>query len=81
MPIVISKGDESSEFLVRRFKRLCEKDGLLSQIRNREFHKKPSVLKKEAKQTALKRQMKLLSRKSDAFLSRKRMKSKRIKKI
>jgi small subunit ribosomal protein S21 len=38
---------ESIEEAIRRFKRECEKDGILQEIRRREFYKPPSVVKKE----------------------------------
>jgi len=38
---------ESVEEAIRRFKRECEKNGIMQEIKKREFYKSPSVLKKE----------------------------------
>ncbi|MDR1418477.1 MAG: 30S ribosomal protein S21 [Endomicrobium sp.] len=38
---------ESIEEAIRRFKRDCEKNGIMQEIKKREFYKAPSVLKKE----------------------------------
>ncbi|MDR0401464.1 MAG: 30S ribosomal protein S21 [Endomicrobium sp.] len=38
---------ESVEEAIRRFKRECERNGVMQEIKRREFYKAPSVLKKE----------------------------------
>ena len=38
---------ESIDNALKRFKRECEKDGLLQEIRKREFYKSPSVIRRE----------------------------------
>ena len=38
---------ESVEEAIRRFKREREKNGIMQEIKKREFYKSPSVLKKE----------------------------------
>ncbi|OGS20691.1 MAG: 30S ribosomal protein S21 [Elusimicrobia bacterium RIFOXYA2_FULL_39_19] len=38
---------ESIEEALRRFKRGCERDGILQEIKRREFYKPPSVVRKE----------------------------------
>ena len=38
---------ESVEEAIRRFKRECEKNGIMQEIKKREFYKSPSVIKKE----------------------------------
>ncbi|MDR0985068.1 MAG: 30S ribosomal protein S21 [Endomicrobium sp.] len=38
---------ESIEEAIRRFKRECEKNGIMQEIKKREFYKPPSILKKE----------------------------------
>jgi len=38
---------ESIEEAIRRFKRECEKDGILQEIKKHEFYKPPSVVRKE----------------------------------
>jgi len=38
---------ESIEEAIRRFKRECERNGVMQEIKKREFYKAPSVVKKE----------------------------------
>ncbi|MDR3071124.1 MAG: 30S ribosomal protein S21 [Endomicrobium sp.] len=38
---------ESVDEAIRRFKRECERNGIMQEIKKREFYKSPSVLKKE----------------------------------
>jgi small subunit ribosomal protein S21 len=37
-----ARGGESVEQMLRRFKKLCEKEGLTKDIKRREFYEKPS---------------------------------------
>lgn len=59
MPSVQVKEDESFESALRRFKKQCEKAGVLSELRKREHYEKPSVRRKKkaiaARKKALKR--------------------------
>jgi len=43
---------ESIEEAIRRFKRECERNGIMQEIKKREFYKAPSVLRKEQKAEA-----------------------------
>lgn len=47
MPSVTVKEDESFESALRRFKKQCEKAGVLSELRKREHYEKPSVRRKK----------------------------------
>ncbi|MGI9950812.1 30S ribosomal protein S21 [Moorellaceae bacterium AZ2] len=47
--------DESLDNALRRFKRLCQKAGVLAEIRKREHYEKPSVRRKKKAQAAKKR--------------------------
>jgi small subunit ribosomal protein S21 len=38
---------ESIDSALRRFKKQCERDGIIQEIKRREFYKSPSVLRKE----------------------------------
>ena len=49
---------ESFESAMRRFKKQCEKAGILSEIRKREHYEKPSVKKKKKAIAAKKRAVK-----------------------
>lgn len=65
MPSVTVKEDESFESALRRFKKQCEKAGVLSELRKREHYEKPSVKRKKKALAARKRALKKL-RKQEA---------------
>ena len=54
-PTVRVNEGESFENAVKRFKKLCEKAGILSEVRKREHFEKPSMTRKKAKARAIKR--------------------------
>lgn len=62
MPIIKIRENESFDIALRRFKRSCEKAGILSEIRKREFYEKPTTERKRAKASAIKRSTKKLMR-------------------
>jgi len=62
MPSVRVKENEPFEVALRRFKRTCEKAGVLTEIRRREFFEKPSQQRKRKEAAAQKRHLKRLSR-------------------
>lgn len=62
MPIVKVRENEPFEVALRRFKRSCEKAGVLSEIRRREFYEKPTQERKRKAAAAVKRHMKRISR-------------------
>ena len=45
---VKSRGGESVEGMLRRFKKLCEKEGLTKDIKRKAFYEKPSERKRRA---------------------------------
>ena len=58
MPFVHVKENEPFEVALRRFKRSCEKAGILSELRRREFYEKPTSVRKRKAAAAVKRQLK-----------------------
>ncbi|MFO1518855.1 MAG: 30S ribosomal protein S21 [bacterium] len=58
MPGIRIKEGETFEAAVRRFKKQCEKAGILSELRKREHYEKPSVKKKRKAISARKRAQK-----------------------
>ena len=52
------RDNESIESAIRRFKKQCEKAGILAELRKREHYEKPSVKKKRKAIAARKRAMK-----------------------
>ena len=62
MPFVKLKENEPFDVALRRFKRSCEKAGVLSEVRRREFYEKPTSVRKRKLAAAVKRHAKKLSR-------------------
>ena len=62
MPIVRLREHEPFEIALRRFKRICEKTGILSEIRRREFYEKPTQVRKRKAAAAVKRNQKRVNR-------------------
>lgn len=62
MPSVRVRENEYFDAALRRFKRACEKAGVLTELRRREFYEKPTQERKRKKAAAVKRHMKRVSR-------------------
>ena len=62
MPHVRVRENEPFEVALRRFKRTCEKAGVVSEVRRREFYEKPTTERKRKAAAAVKRQLKRNSR-------------------
>ena len=62
MPGVRIRESEHFDAALRRFKRACEKAGILTELRRREFYEKPTQERKRKKAAAVKRHMKRNSR-------------------
>ena len=62
MPIIQIKENEYFDAAMRRFKRTCEKAGILAELRRREFYEKPTQERKRKKAAAVKRHLKKSSR-------------------
>ncbi len=58
MPSVRVRESDSFENALKRFKKQCEKEGILSEIKKREHYEKPSVKKKKKAIAARKKAMK-----------------------
>ena len=64
MPAVKVKENEPVDIAIRRFKRACEKAGILADVRKHEFYEKPTQERKRKKAAAVKRYKKKMSRES-----------------
>ena len=64
MPQVRLKENEPFDVALRRFKRSCEKAGILSEVRRREFYEKPTSVRKRKAAAAVKRHHKKVQRES-----------------
>ena len=62
MPNARVRDNEPFEVALRRFKRTCEKAGVLTDLRKKEFFEKPSQERKRKRAAAVKRQAKKVSR-------------------
>ena len=64
MPSVRVKQDEPFDLILRRFRRSCEKAGVFTESRRREYYEKPTSVKKRKGAAAVKREKKRVSRKN-----------------
>ncbi len=53
-----ARGGESVEQMMRRFKKLCEKEGLTKDIKRKEFYEKPSERARRAARKSVNRRLK-----------------------
>ena len=58
MPEVIVREKEPFEIALRRFKKKCDKEGIISEVRKRQFFEKPSIRRKKKALAARKRSSK-----------------------
>ncbi len=58
MPGVKVRENESFDSALKRFKKQCEKAGILSEMRKREHYEKPSIKRKKKAMAARKRALK-----------------------
>jgi len=62
MPSVKVRENEPFEYALRRFKRSCEKVGVLAETRRREYYEKPTQERKRKAAAAVKRNLRRLAR-------------------
>jgi small subunit ribosomal protein S21 len=55
---VKARSGEGTEQMMRRFKKLCEKEGLTKDIKRKEFYEKPSERRRRAARKSLARRLK-----------------------
>ena len=67
MPFVKVRENEPFDVALRRFKRSCEKAGVLSEVRKRVYYEKPTAVRKRKAAAAVKRHLKKLQRESRRF--------------
>ncbi len=63
MAVVHVKEDEPFEKALKRFKKIIEKEGILTEYKRREYYEKPSVKRKRKQRAARKRLIKALKKK------------------
>jgi small subunit ribosomal protein S21 len=52
---VKARGNESVEQMVKRFKKMCEKEGLTKDIKRRSYYEKPSERNRRRQRKSIKR--------------------------
>jgi small subunit ribosomal protein S21 len=62
MPTVRIRENEPFDIAMRRFKRACEKAGVLAEVHRREYYEKPTQVRKRKAAAAVKRWQKKASR-------------------
>ncbi len=62
MPSVRVRENEPFDVILRRFRRSCEKAGVFTEMRRREFYEKPTSVRKRKAAAARKRELKRLMR-------------------
>ncbi len=50
-----SRGNESIDQMLRRFKKLCEKEGLIKDVKRMSYYEKPSEKQRRKERKSLKR--------------------------
>ena len=62
MPVIKVRENEPFDVALRRFKRSCEKAGVLADVRKRDFYEKPTQERKRKAAAAVKRHAKKVQR-------------------
>jgi small subunit ribosomal protein S21 len=62
MPSVKVRDNEPFDFALRRFKRACEKAGVLAESRKRQYYEKPTQERKRKKAAAVKRRQRRVAK-------------------
>ena len=62
MPGIVIRDGDSFEAALKKFKKQCEKAGILAELRKREHYEKPSVRKKKKALAAKKRFLRRVAR-------------------
>ncbi len=58
MTMIVVGKDESLDSALKRFKRKCQKDGIIGDLRKHEAYEKPSIKRKKKSEAARKRNRK-----------------------
>ncbi len=67
MATVIVGDSESFEKAMKRFKKVVEREGILTELKRREFYEKPSQKRKRKERAARKRLLKAMKKKKVAL--------------
>lgn len=67
MPTIDIQENSSFDVALRRFKRSCEKAGILAKLRQVEYYEKPTTKRKRKRAAAIKRYAKKLQKEREAL--------------
>ncbi|MCY4656506.1 MAG: 30S ribosomal protein S21 [Gammaproteobacteria bacterium] len=67
MPFIKVRESEPFDTALRRFKRTCEKAGVIAEARRRQFYEKPAAIRKRKAAAAVKRYQKKVMRENRRF--------------
>ena len=62
MPVITVRDSEAIELALRRFKRSCERAGILPELRRRQYYEKPAEVRRRKALMAIRRQRKKVFR-------------------
>ncbi len=62
MSVVYLNENESIDVALKKFKKVIEREGILTELKKREFYEKPSIKRKKKAMAARKRLMKKLKK-------------------
>ena len=65
MPSVDIQDESGFDSALRRFKRVCEKSGILTKLRQIEYYEKPTAERKRKRAAAVKRHAKKLAKENE----------------
>lgn len=68
MPSIKVRDNEPFDIALRRFKRACERAGIISEVRKREHFEKPTTERKRIKDAAVKRNANRIRREKERFI-------------
>ncbi|MDD9806466.1 MAG: 30S ribosomal protein S21 [Gammaproteobacteria bacterium] len=57
MPSIRIRENEPFDIALRRFRRVCEKAGIMAEVRRREYYEKPTAARKRKAVAAVKRHL------------------------
>ena len=60
---VKARGEEPIEILLKRFKKICEKEGLTKDIKRSSYYEKPSEVRRRKVRQAIKKELKRIAQK------------------
>lgn len=69
---VQARGNEPVELLLKRFKKICEKEGLTKDIKRSSYYEKPSEVRRRKIRQAIKKELKRLAMKDKQKIRRRR---------